>query len=117
MGKKHDFWKPILLVYDIHVFDRYPINSNTEVGALIDLHMFAFEAKYYAAGADVTPTIKLKPGQAAVFEAIADALHIKHHKGRTEIPVPERFMDYDNWLRRHGGRDPQKETAQAKARR
>ena len=77
--------------WDALAYDRYEPGSREEglAGSVLQAH--------YAATHE--PTIKLPdPMQVRVLDALTEAAHIPHQRGQTEIEVPEKLRNYNQYL-------------------
>ena len=77
--------------WDALAYDRYEPGAREEglAGSVLQAH---YDATH-------EPTIKLTyPMQVRVLDALTEAAHIPHQRGQTEIEVPEKLRNYNQYL-------------------
>jgi hypothetical protein len=82
-------WFPLRNAWDALTYDRYQPGSFDEVfaGWCLSEH---FQRTHEA-------IIRLSNLQVRILDALTDAVGIPHQKGRTEIEIPKKLRNYDNW--------------------
>ena len=81
------FFKPLYFAWDLLIYDRLKPGSMTERAAARDIAYAYWKA----------PTIRLTDVQAQMLEAMTEAVGIPHPRGSHEIPIPEKYGDFDRW--------------------
>ena len=84
---KEAFFDPLYFAWDLLIYDRLKPGSLTERAAASDIA--------YAYWKD--PTIRLTDTQARMLEAMTEAVGIPHPRGSNDIPIPEKYRDFDRW--------------------
>src|SRR5512135_1098907 len=91
---KSQFWVPILTAWDALTYHRHRTGSEHEQEAGYQLWQHFQETHQ--------PAVQLfHPVQIRVIDALTEAIGIKHQRGQTAIPIPERIRtitDYNAWL-------------------
>jgi hypothetical protein len=93
--KKNDkqemaFWTPISVAWDVLTYDRYEPGSSPEQDTGMSVS--------YRYNRSREPVIKLSDPQVRMLDALAEAVGMPHQKGQTEIEIPEKLRDYENWV-------------------
>ena len=86
-SSKEAFFEPLYFAWDLLIYDRLKPGSLTERAAARDIA--------YAYWKD--PTIRLTDTQARMLDAMTEAVGIPHQRGRNEIPIPDKYGDFDRW--------------------
>lgn len=89
--EQDDTFFTLMSAWDALAYDKYETGSKEEglAGSLLQ--------SYY--GATREPTIKLTdPKQVQLFDAMAEAAGIPHQRGQTEITIPEKLRNYNQYM-------------------
>lgn len=89
--EQDDTFFTLMSAWDALAYDKYETGSKEEglAGSLLQ--------SYY--GATREPTIKLAdPKQVQLCDAMAEAAGIPHQRGQTEITIPEKLRNYNQYM-------------------
>ena len=89
--EQDDTFSTLLSAWDALVYDKYETGSKEEglAGSILQ--------SYY--GETREPAIKLtNPKQVLLLDAMAEAAGIPHQRGQTEIVIPEKLRNYNQYM-------------------
>jgi hypothetical protein len=86
-SEKQRFFAHLITAWELVAYDRY------EPGSMSERHAARTIAQAY----EYDPVIKLTEAEAGALDVMTEAVGIPHRKLQREIPIPEKYADFDRW--------------------